>query len=144
MFGRHTVENIFSFIKITLAAVIFALVAALFISGQSKGEVHPPDLLQATGCLSERVALGGSDVWEKRGEYWSNEKFFEYILAGKCFQLFEGYPTYVVRTVKRLGKRYNGYVAYVVEARFLGAAPGKKFYFFFYGTLPAAAIDTEL
>ena len=141
MFGRHTLEDILSFIKV---AIIFGIIAAFLVPGQAKGSEHPPDLLQAAGCLSEEVALDVSRVWEKKGEYWSNEKFFEYILAGKCFQLFEGYPTYVVRTVKRLGKRYNGYVAYVVEARFLGAAPGKKFYFFFYGTLPAAAIDTEI
>ena len=64
----------------------------------------------------------------------------QYLQVGECFSLYgPGYPAYIDRAVKKADKKFEGEDAYVVEAHFWGAPPGKTFFFMYYGELPARA-----
>ncbi len=99
-----------------------------------------PDVMVTFGCLDEQVALNLHEVWEVKGQYWFSEVGNQYRQTGECFTLYEpGYPAYIDRVVNKSGKKFEGEDAYVVEAHFLGAPPGKTFFFMYYGELPARA-----
>ncbi len=125
--------------------VVVAALAALGFSNPARGahteksEVYP-DVLVTFGCLDEQVALNLHEVWEAKGNYWFSEVADQYMQTGECFFLTEpGYPAYIDRVVKKADKKFEGENAYVVEAHFFGASPGKTFFFMYYGELPVRA-----
>ena len=104
-----------------------------------KPEVYP-DVLVTFGCLDEQAALNLQEVWEVKGQYWFAEVAGQYMQGGECFFLTEpGYPAYIDRVVKKADKKFENQAAYVVEAHFYGASPGKTFFFMYYGELPVRA-----
>ena len=125
---------------------IFAVSMLLFVmlaeeahgAHTEKPEVFP-DVLVSFGCLDEQVALNLQEVWEVKGNYWFREVASQYGETGECFFLEYGYPAYVDRVVKKADKDFEGENAYVVEAHFWGAPPGKTFFFMYYGELPVRA-----
>ncbi len=128
------------------AIAVFALILlALTIPSQVQGahteepEVYP-DVLVTFGCFDEKVALNLHEIWEVKGDYWFKEVGSQYMQTGECFFLYDpGYPAYVDRVVKKADKKFEGENAYVVEAHFYGASPGKTFFFMYYGELPVRA-----
>lgn len=127
-----------------MALVMFALIVIVFPGKASgahteKPEVYP-DVMVTFGCFDEQVALNLHEIWEVKGQYWFSEVGNQYRQTGECFMLTEpGYPAYVDRVVSKADKKFKGEDAYVVEAHFLGASPGKTFFFMYYGELPVRA-----
>ncbi len=122
-------------------AVLLAVAApgVTFGAHTEKPEVYP-EVLITFGCLDEQVALNLHEIWEAKGNYWFSEVASQYVQAGECFILTEpGYPAYIDRVVKKADKKFKNQDAYVVEAHFFGASPGKTFFFLYYGELPVRA-----
>ncbi len=130
-----------------LMAVLFIFLAVMLSNTVNKAwgahtekpEVSP-DVLVTFGCFDEQVTLNLQAVWETRGNYWYSEVANQYVQNEECFLLTEsGYPAYIDRVVKKAGKKFKDENAYVVEAHFLGASPGKTFFLLYYGELPVRA-----
>ena len=131
-------------IRFAAAAALILLLIAVFSNiargaHTEKPEVYP-DVMVTFGCFDEQVALNLYEVWEVKGDHWFKEVGNQNMQTGECFFLTEpGYPAYIDRVVKKADKKFENQAAYVVEAHFYGASPGKTFFFMYYGQLPVRA-----
>ena len=125
----------------TIIALGLGVLMAMTFPSASRGE-EPPDLFVGYGCFEEQTSLDLAHVWEKKGMYWLTEAANEYLQTEECFTLdTPGYPTYIDRVVKQLGKKVKGEDAYVVEGHFHGV-PEKPFFFLYHGEVPVKARRT--
>lgn len=133
--------------RIILGIVIGILASMLAFAGVARDE--SPDVLVTFGCFAEQTALDLAHVWEEKGDYYFDEMANEYLQSNECFILYEpGYPAYIDRMVKQLGKEFLGLPSYVVAAHFFGTPPigeenYKPFYFLYHGELPERAVIRE-
>ncbi len=129
----------FAWFVVWVSLFVFGVVMPSHGAHTEEPEVYP-DVMATFGCFEEQVALNLLEVWEAKGQYWFSEVGDQYMQSGECFFLYDpGYPAYVDRVVRKSDKKFEGEDAYVVEAHFLGAAPGKTFFFMYYGELPIRA-----